>query len=519
MVVDWILLLGLITGSRLLARTIVERPAPGAIVSHGKEVVVVGAGDAGQLVIRELQKNRVLGSTPIGIVDDDPRKKNLRVQGVRVIGTTEDLPRLLREHRPDELIIAIPSASGEQRQRIVTIARDEGIPVKTVPGLYELISDRLAGQIRPVEVEDVLGREPVNVDIAALAEYLAGGTVLVTGAGGSIGSELCRQIARVGPKRLVLVDQAETPMFEIERELVTERRFSAAIAVLADVGNRTRMRQVFERYKPDVVFHAAAYKHVPLMEANPIESVRNNVLATKIVADVAVEFGARRFVLVSTDKALNPRAVYGQCKALCEWVIEAYGHRDDISTRFVAVRFGNVLGSAGSVITIFRRQIARGGPVTVTHPEMTRFFMTIPEAVSLTVQAGAIGGRGEIFVLDMGEPIRIVDLARNMIRLSGREPDRDIAIEFTGARAGEKVHEELWGEGEEVAETPHPQIRRARRPPVEAAWLDGELVDLEQLVEDGDTLGLVARLSQTVAAPVRTEASAPAGSFTHQSRS
>jgi FlaA1/EpsC-like NDP-sugar epimerase len=514
MVVDWIILLGLVTGSRLLARTIVERPAPGSIVSHGKEVVVVGAGDAGQLVIRELQKNRVLGSTPIGIVDDDPRKRNLRVQGVRVLGTTADLPRLLREHRPDELIIAIPSASGEQRRRIVEIARDEGVPVKTVPGLYELISDSLAGQIRPVEVEDVLGREPVDVDIAAVAGYLAGETVLITGAGGSIGSELCRQIARVGPKRMILVDQAETPMFEIERELVAERGFSAAIPVLADVGNRTRMRQVFERYQPGVVFHAAAYKHVPLMEANPVESVRNNVLATKIVADVAVEFGASRFVLVSTDKALNPRAVYGQCKALCEWVIEAYGHRTDISTRFVAVRFGNVLGSAGSVITIFRRQIARGGPVTVTHPEMTRFFMTIPEAVSLIVQAGAIGGRGEIFVLDMGEPIRIIDLARNMIRLSGREPDRDIAIEITGARAGEKLHEELWGEGEEVAATPHPQISRARRPPVEAAWLDGELADLELLVEEGDTLGLVSRLSRTVGAPVRTEASLPASSVT-----
>jgi FlaA1/EpsC-like NDP-sugar epimerase len=519
MVVDWIILLGLVTGSRLLARTIVERPAPGAIVSHGKEVVVVGAGDAGQLVIRELQKNRVLGSTPIGIVDDDPRKRNLRVQGVRVLGTTSDLPRLLREHRPDELIIAIPSASGEERKRIVEIARDEGIPVKTVPGLYELISDRLAGQIRPVEVEDVLGREPVDVDIAAVAGYLAGETVLITGAGGSIGSELCRQIARVGPKRMILVDQAETPMFEIERELVSERGFSAAIPVLADVGNRTRMRQVFERYKPGVVFHAAAYKHVPLMEANPVESVRNNVLATKIVADVAVEFGASRFVLISTDKALNPRAVYGQCKALCEWVIEAYGHRSDISTRFVAVRFGNVLGSAGSVITIFRRQIARGGPVTVTHPEMTRYFMTIPEAVSLVAQAGAIGGRGEIFVLDMGEPVKIMDLANNMIRLSGREPGRDIAIEITGARAGEKLHEELWGEGEEIAETPHPQIRRARRPPVEAAWLDGELVELEQLVEDGDTLGLVSRLSQTVGAPVRTEASLPASSVTQPAQS
>jgi FlaA1/EpsC-like NDP-sugar epimerase len=505
-VADWVILLGLVAASRLLARTLVERPGAGGLVAHGKEVVVVGAGDAGQLVIRELQRNRSLGSTPIGIVDDDPRKKNLRVHGVRVLGTTEELPRLLREHRPDELIIAIPSASGETRQLIVNVARDESVPVKTLPGLYELISDKLAGQIRPVQVEDVLGREPVDVDIEAVASYLARETVLVTGAGGSIGSELCRQIARVGPQRLVLVEQAETPLFEIERELVTERGFTAAIPVIADVGNRVKMRQVFEKYRPGVVFHAAAYKHVPLMEANPVASVRNNVLGTKVVADVAVEFGARRFVLVSTDKALNPRAVYGQCKTLCEWVVEAYGNRDDISTRFVAVRFGNVLGSSGSVITIFRRQIARGGPVTVTHPDMTRFFMTVPEAVSLIVQAGAIGGGGEIFVLDMGEPIKILDLARNMIRLSGQEPDRDIAIEFVGARAGEKLHEQLWGEGEEVGDTPHPKIKRAWRAPVDDAWLESQLAELEHLVEEGDTLGLVARLSQTVGAPHRVEA-------------
>ncbi len=509
MVIDLVLLLGLVGGSRLLARTLFERPGARGIVAHGREVIVVGAGDAGQLVIREMHRNRSLGATPIGIVDDDPRKKNLRLHGVRVLGTTGELQRLLREHRPDELLIAIPSASGETRQRIVNVARDEGVPVKTLPGLYELIAgDHLAGQIRPVQVEDVLGREPVDVDLDSIASYLAGETVLVTGAGGSIGSELCRQISKLGPQRLVLVDQAETAMFEIERELVDERGFSAAIPVLADVGNRVKMRQVFERYRPGVVFHAAAYKHVPLMEANPIESVRNNVLATKVMADVAVEFGARRFVLVSTDKALNPRAVYGQCKALCEWVIEAYGHRPDAATRFVAVRFGNVLGSAGSVITIFRRQIAAGGPVTVTHPEMTRFFMTIPEAVALIVQAGAIGGRGEIFVLDMGEPVRILDLARNMIRLSGKEPDRDVAIEFVGTRAGEKLHEELWGEGEAVAETPHPKISRARRAPVDAGWLDGELGELERFVEEGDTLGLVSRLAQIVGTPRRSPESA-----------
>jgi FlaA1/EpsC-like NDP-sugar epimerase len=502
--IDFVLLLGFVAGTRLAARTIFERPAASRIVARGKEVIVVGAGDAGQLVIREMQRSRQLGYTPIGLVDDDPRKKNLRVHGVRVLGTSEELPHILRDNRPDELLIAIPSASGEDRQKVVEVARRAGVPVKTLPGLYELIADEenLAGRIRPVEVEDVLGREPVDVDLEAISEYLRDETVLVTGAGGSIGSELCRQIARAGPSRLVLVDQAETPLFEIERELVDERQFTASIPVLADVSNRTRMRHIFERYQPGVVFHSAAYKHVPLMEANPLESVRNNVLATKVVADTAVEFGAKRFVLISTDKALNPKAVYGQCKALCEWIVEAYGSRTDVPTRFVAVRFGNVLGSAGSVITIFKRQIAKGGPLTITHPEMTRYFMTIPEAASLVVQAGSIGGAGEIFVLDMGEPVRILELAHDMIRLSGKEPEREIPVEFIGVRAGEKLHEELWGEQEEVAETGHPKIQRARRVPVSAAWLDDELADLERLVHDGETLEVVSRLSTMVKAPV-----------------
>jgi FlaA1/EpsC-like NDP-sugar epimerase len=506
--IDFVLLLGFVAGTRLAARTIFERPSASGLVARGKEVIVVGAGDAGQLVIKEMQRSRQLGYTPIGIVDDDPRKKNLRVHGVRVLGTSDELPHILRDNRPDELLIAIPSASGEDRQKVVEIARREGVPVKTLPGLYELIADEenLAGRIRPVEVEDVLGREPVEVDLEAISEYLRDETVLVTGAGGSIGSELCRQIARARPARLVLVDQAETPLFEIERELVDERDFTASIPVLADVSSRTRMRHIFERYRPGVVFHSAAYKHVPLMEANPLESVRNNVLATKVVADTAVEFGAKRFVLISTDKALNPRAVYGQCKALCEWIVEAYGNRSDVPTRFVAVRFGNVLGSAGSVITIFKRQIEKGGPVTITHPEMTRYFMTIPEAVSLVVQAGSIGGAGEIFVLDMGEPVSILDLARDMIRLSGKEPEREIPFHFIGVRAGEKLHEELWGEDEEVAETGHPKIQRARRMPIAASWLDEELAELERLVDDGETLEVVSRLSTMVRSPVRLTA-------------
>jgi FlaA1/EpsC-like NDP-sugar epimerase len=379
--------------------------------------------------------------------------------------------------------------------------------VKTLPGLYELISGDLdlAGQIRPVQVEDVLGREQVEVDFEQIASYLRGQTVVVTGAGGSIGSELCRQIARVQPKRLVLIDLAETPLFEIERELVQEREFPAAIPVLADVKDRERIRRIFERYEPDVVFHAAAYKHVPLMEANPLAAVANNALATRTVAGLAAEFGVERFVLISTDKAVNPKTVMGQCKAVCEWIVEALGHRSDVATRFVAVRFGNVLGSSGSVIPIFRRQIERGGPVTVTHRDMTRFFMTIPEAVSLVVQAGAIGGRGQVFVLDMGEPVRIIDLARNMIRLSGKEPETEIPIVEIGARPGEKLNEELWTADEAVGQTTHPKIMRASRPPIDVRWLEQRLERLERLVAAGDTLEVVSTLTEMVRSPKREQ--------------
>jgi FlaA1/EpsC-like NDP-sugar epimerase len=500
-VMDWLILLALVATSRMAARTLLERPTPGSLVARGKEVLLVGAGDAGQLVLRELLKSRTM--TPIGLVDDDPRKKNMRLHGVRVLGTTDELPHILRDQRPDEVLIAIPSASGAARQKVVDYARDERVPVKTLPGLHELISGDvdLAGQIRPVQVEDVLGREAIEVDFEAVASYLRGETVLVTGAGGSIGAELCRQISRVGPARLVLVDQSETALFEIERELVGERDFSASVPVLADAKDRPKMRAVFERYQPGVVFHAAAYKHVPLLEANPLESVRNNVVATRVVADVAVESGAHRFVLVSTDKAANPKTIMGQSKLLCEWIVAAYGARPDVETRFVAVRFGNVLNSSGSVIPIFRRQIERGGPVTVTHPEMTRFFMTIPEAVSLVVQAGALGDAGRVFVLDMGEPVKILDLAEKMIRLSGKEPNRDVAVEIVGARAGEKLHEELWTAEETVTPTAHPKILAVSRPEVDPAWLDGELDELERLVTAGETLEVVSRLRTLVSAP------------------
>jgi FlaA1/EpsC-like NDP-sugar epimerase len=514
-VIDCLITLLLIAGSRLVARTAIERPGLG-VVARGKEVIVVGAGDAGRLIVQEMQRSRLLDYTPIGFVDDDPRKRNTRIMGVRVLGTLKELPRILREHRPNEVLIAMPSVSGDVRRQIVELAQQSRTQVKTLPGLYELIAGDvgLAGQIRPVEVQDVLGREQVEVDFHEVASYLEGQTVLVTGAGGSIGSELCRQISRVGPARLILVDNAEGALFEIERELL-ERDFTAAVPNLVDVRDREVMRrEVFEKYRPTVVFHAAAYKHVAMLETHPLASVRNNVVGTRVTAELAAEFRVERFVLISTDKAVNPKTVMGQSKALCEWIVESLGHRKDLPTRFVAVRFGNVLNSSGSVIPIFRKQIERGGPVGVTHPEMTRYFMTIPEAVSLVVQAGAIGGRGQVFVLDMGEPVKILDLAQNMIRLSGKQPRlpdepaggaQDIRIQFIGSRPGEKIHEELWGANESRGATSHPKIMRLSRPPVDPEWLDAQLAELERLANEGDTLEVVAKLGSIVRKPKRLE--------------
>ena len=509
-VADWLILLALVAGSRLLARTIVERPSRRSMFALGKDALIVGAGDAGQLIVKEMLKNPKLGYTPIGLVDDDARKRNMRLHGVRVLGGSRDLRHLLRAHKPDEVIIAMPGASGQKRQEIVNVCRDVGVPVKTLPAMHELISGDadLARQLREVQVEDVLGREPVELDPTSISSYLAGETVLVTGAGGSIGSELCRQIAGVRPASLVLVEQAETPLVDVTRELARERGFSATVPILADVKDRAKMREVFSRYRPAVVFHAAAYKHVPLMEANPIESVRNNVLATKVLAEVASEHEAKRFVLVSTDKAVNPKNVLGQTKAICEWIVAAAAAREHNGTGFISVRFGNVLGSSGSVIPLFRKQIESGGPVTITHPEMTRYFMTIPEAAQLIVQAGAMGESGDVFVLDMGTPVKIVDLAHNMIRLSGKEPDRDIDIEFIGTRPGEKLHEELWDEREQAEATQHPKILRCAGRPIDPVWLDEEVAELERLADAGETLDVVQKLREIVAAPRRLGAAA-----------
>jgi FlaA1/EpsC-like NDP-sugar epimerase len=513
-------------GARMGARAIYERRPLAAFRGGGKgerSVLIVGAGDGGRLVLREIVRNRGLGLQPVGFLDDDPRKRGLRIEGVKVRGNTEnELPRVLGETEPDEVIIAIPSAPGSTRARVVRECRTRGIPVRTLPTVFELLqtssgSGTLARQMREVRVEDVLGREPVQMELERVGAYLAGETVLVTGAGGSIGAELCRQIARVEPHKIVLVDHAEDNLFQIQRELEDERHVPGSMlaAVLADCKEEERMREVFAEHRPTIVFHAAAYKHVGLMESNPVEAVRNNALATRVVAHVAGELDVGRFVLVSTDKAVAPATVMGASKALAEFALEAASARWP-ETHYNAVRFGNVLGSSGSVVPIFRRQIARGGPVTVTDERMTRYFMTIPEAVHLIIRSGALGDhqevgrvggrvgtqspRAEVFVLDMGEPVRIVELARAMIELSGLDPDRDIDIEIVGARGGEKLHEQLFNSYERSRPTAAEKILLAAREPLAAEAVEAMFAEIGLLVLEGDAAGLAAKVSELSAA-------------------
>lgn len=501
---DFLLTMMLIAGARLATRLFKERPERGSRIARGREVLVVGAGSGGQMVVRELRLNPALGETAIGFIDDNTGMRGMRIEGISVLGTTDEIETVLDETEPDQVVIAIPSAPGTLRGKVVAACRDRQIPVRTLPTVFELLRGgvQLSQQLREVKVEDVLGREPVVVELARVGAYLEDQVVLVTGAGGSIGSELCRQIARVNPRLLVMLDHAEDNLFQIEREMVAERHFSRVEAVLADCKEAERMFEVMQRFRPNVVFHAAAYKHVPLMESNPLEAVRNNAIATRITADTSAAAGVDRFVLVSTDKAVTPKTVMGASKALAEWAVASAGERHP-GTRFVSVRFGNVLGSSGSVVPIFRSQIERGGPVTVTHPDMTRFFMTIPEAVQLVIRSGDTGSsRGDVFVLDMGDPVRIVDLAENMITLAGFEPEKDIAIEFTGTRPGEKIHEELFGSDERSQPTASKRIMRAvRKEPIESAWVERTLDRLEQVVRTGDETQLAETVVKIVNSP------------------
>ncbi len=456
--IDWLLTLVLVGGSRFALRVLaeVQSGAPTRLTTK-RRVLIVGAGEAGALVVREMQKNTQLNLEPVCFVDDDPHKQKQQIHGIPVVGTLGDLARVVFMRDIQEVIIAIPSAPGRIVRQVTEVCRLRNIPFRTMPGIYELIGGKVnVSRLREVEIDDLLRREPAQIDDSRIGSSLSGRRVLVTGAGGSIGRELCRQIARWSPLSLILLGHGENSIFETLLEIQENFQNLPVHPVIADVRDMDRLMVVFDDFRPQVIFHAAAHKHVPLMEVNVSEAVTNNILGTRNVTEAAINFGVERLVLISTDKAICPMSVYGATKRLAEMLILDAAHRS--AKPFSVVRFGNVLGSRGSVIPLFKRQIAAGGPVTITHPEMKRFFMTIPEAVHLVLQASALGNGGEVFVLNMGEQVRILDLAEDLIRLSGLEPGKDIEIVFTGIRPGEKLSEELWDQWAQYHPTPHPDI-------------------------------------------------------------
>ena len=475
-------------GIRIFRRMIYEsaergKDANAKLVSSGKSrVLLVGAGKAGVMAAREIRGGALPQVDVRGFVDDDIEKLGSVINGLEVLGTTSGIPGLVAREGVDEIFITIARASRGDLRRIVQVCESTGVPTRIIPGLYEILGGHVhVSQVRPVEIDDLLGREPVTLELGELRSLLCGKTVVVTGAGGSIGSELVRQAARFSPLRIVLLERSEFALYQIEEEMRRTRPELPLVAAMADVGDPGRIRDLFRAYRPDVVLHAAAHKHVPLMEANAGEAVKNNVLGTLTVAEIAGEFEAGTFIMISTDKAVNPTSIMGTTKRVAELVIQMLDRR--FPTRYVAVRFGNVLGSTGSVIPRFREQIARGGPVTVTHPEMRRYFMTIPEAAQLVLQAGALGAGGEIFILDMGEPVNIVDLAADMITLSGFTPYDEIDIVFTGVRPGEKLFEELGTSADKVERTRHEKVFVGRIPemaPEKVAAALLKLADLSQ---------------------------------------
>ena len=498
--IDWVLTLLVAGGVRLTIRLVyeaqlrtrvLERAADGGV----KKVLVAGAGSAGTLVVRELQRNPQLRMLPVGFIDDEVTKLGKRVQGLRVLGPTQGVENVVRRHGIDEVIIAMPTASGQIVRSIVEGCQAAGIPSRTIPGVFELLGGTVTvNRIRDIEITDLLRRAPTPSHPDPLP-YLTGATVLVTGAGGSIGSELSRQVARAGPSTLVLLGHGENSIFEAREELVHAFPQVSIATVIADVRDRRRIERIFARWRPNVVLHAAAHKHVPLMEENPEEALSNNVLGTHHVVEAALACAVERFVMISTDKAVSPVNLMGASKRLAESIVRDASRRT--GRAFMVVRFGNVLGSRGSVVPAFKRQIAHGGPITITHPDMSRFFMTIPEAVHLVLQAGGMGRGGEVFALNMGEPVRIVDLATDLIRLSGFRPE-DIPIVFTGLRPGEKLDEHLWEPGAEVELTPNPEILRIKERSETGVSLPETIDLISAAVARGDRLDLEAILATAI---------------------
>lgn len=444
-----------------LSYRIYETLTPGVSGNRGKKILVVGAGSSGAVILKEMTTSRLAEGRVVCFVDDDPNKIGKYLNGIPIAGGRNAIPSLVKKHQIDEIYIAMPAAPAKQRKEIIEICRETGCGIKTLPGIYQLLNGEVSvDRLRKVEIEDLLGRDPIRVDLDEIMGYVGGKTVLVTGGGGSIGSELCRQVASHGANRLIIFDVYENNAYDIQLELREKYPELDLVVLIGSVRNTHRVESVFEKYRPDIVYHAAAHKHVPLMEDSPCEAIKNNVFGTYKTAKAASRYGVEKFVLISTDKAVNPTNIMGASKRMCEMVIQMMDARS--KTDFVAVRFGNVLGSNGSVIPLFKKQIEQGGPVTVTHPDIIRYFMTIPEAVSLVLQAGAYAKGGEIFVLDMGEPVKILDLAENLIRLSGYKPGEDIKIEFTGLRPGEKLYEELLMDEEGLQDTPNKLIHIGR---------------------------------------------------------
>ena len=451
-----------------------------------KRIMIVGAGTSGSVILKEMTTSSLVNGCVVCFVDDDKNKAGKFLNGVPVAGNRNDIPRLAVEYKIDEIYIAIPSASAKERKAIIEICRETGCQVKILPGIYQLINGEVSiAKLRNVEIEDLLGRDPIRVNLDEIMGYVSGKVVLVTGGGGSIGSELCRQVASHNPKQLIIFDIYENNAYDIQLELKEKYPDLDLVVLIGSVRNTHRIETVFEKYRPDIVYHAAAHKHVPLMEDSPNEAIKNNVFGTYKTAKAADKYGTKRFVLISTDKAVNPTNIMGASKRMCEMVVQMMNARS--KTDFVAVRFGNVLGSNGSVIPLFKKQIEQGGPVTVTHPDIIRYFMTIPEAVSLVLQAGAYAKGGEIFVLDMGEPMKILDLAKNLIRLSGYDPDVDIPIVFTGLRPGEKLYEELLMNEEGMQDTPNKLIHIGKPIEFDMERFEEQLEELYVTAnEDGD---------------------------------
>jgi FlaA1/EpsC-like NDP-sugar epimerase len=495
--IDWLLSLVLIGGWRFSLRLLSEIQVAGAGSSRLRRVLIVGAGDAGVLVVREMQKNPNLYLKPVCFLDDDPNKQHQQIHGVPVAGTLADLPRVIVTKRIAEVVIAIPSAPGTIIRQVADICRLKGMPFRTMPGIYELLGGKVSvNRLREVQITDLLRREPARIDERAIGASLGGRRILVTGAGGSIGRELCLQIARWGPAELILLGHGENSIFETLLDLQDNFPSIALHPVIADIREIDRLQCVFDSLRPQVVFHTAAHKHVPLMESNVEEAITNNVMGTRNVVDVSLKNDVERLVLISTDKAIHPTSVYGAAKRLAEMIVLEAANRS--GRPYSVVRFGNVLGSRGSVVPIFKRQIAAGGPVTVTHPEMQRYFMTIPEAVHLVLQASAMGQGGEVFVLNMGEQIRILDLAEDVIRLSGLEPGKDIEIVFTGIRPGEKLSEELWDQSAQYEPTSHPDIVLLAENNLHEDNLREIIDELIHLASEGDSDSILRILDELI---------------------